>query len=114
MQTEVFVVDRVVTSPGKGRAFVGAYLAGYAPGARSRGMVLDRILVSPPIWRDDEGNTVTATWRLDGVSAWWDMTRAGRGDPALRNWWDGVAPMIAERSRSMAAAAADVDGLCDL
>ncbi|WP_182347185.1 hypothetical protein [Tomitella gaofuii] len=114
MDTDVFVIDRVVTAPGAGKRFVDAYLDGYAPGARARGMVLDRLLVSPPMWRDDAGNTITATWRLDGVGAWWDMARAGRGDPALREWWDSVAPLIAERARSMAAAASDVEGLCDV
>ncbi len=108
------MIDRVVTAPGAGERFVAAYLDGYAPGARARGMALDSLLVSPPMWRDDDGNTVTAIWRLDGVGGWWDMTRAGRGDPALRGWWDGVAPLIVERSRSMAASAPDVDGLCEV
>ena len=42
---EVFVIDRVVTRPGRAREFVDTYLAGYAPEARKRGMTLCTVLV---------------------------------------------------------------------
>ena len=60
----VYVVDRVVTRPGCAKDFVDCYLAGYAPGARERGMSLRDILVSPPIWFADRTNTITITWSL--------------------------------------------------
>lgn len=108
---KVYLVDRVVTRPGGARAFVDAYLAEYAPGAQARGMTLDQILVSPPMWLDEDSNTITATWTLDDVAAVWGMIRAGRGDPSLGQWWSRMAPLILERTRSMSAAAADIDGL---
>ena len=111
---EVFVIDRVVTRPGCARRFVDRYLAEYAPGARGRGMTLRDILVSPPIWFDDEVNTVTITWTLPNVQAWWEMTWQGRPDPALADWWSRIGGLLQERSRSFAAAADDVDGLCDV
>jgi hypothetical protein len=111
---EVYVVDRVVTQPGCARKFVDSYLADYAPGARERGMTLRDILVSPPVWFDDQSNTVTITWSLPSAQAWWEMTWKGRPDPRVGQWWAGTAKLIAERSRSVAAAADDVDGLCDL
>lgn len=90
----VYVIDRVVTKPGQARVFVDRYLAEYAPGARSRGMTLERVLVSPPIWFDDRSNTVTVTWSLPDPQAWWQMTwRAGRirhwanGGRRSANWW---------------------------
>jgi hypothetical protein len=110
----VFIVDRVITKPGCARKFVSTYLAEYAPGARFRGMTLCDILVSPPIWFDDDVNTVTATWSLPSVQAWWQMTWQGRPDPTLGEWWSGISELVAERSRSVAAAADDVDGLCDV
>ncbi|ANI38863.1 hypothetical protein [Mycolicibacterium vaccae] len=111
---EVFVIDRVVTRPGCAREFVDTYLDGYAPGARQRGMTLRDVLVSPPIWFDDEPNTVTITWTLPSAQAWWEMTWQGRPDPSLGAWWDGVAHLIVERERNAAAGYADVERLCDV
>ena len=110
----VFVIDRVLTRPGCTRQFVDAYLADYAPGAVSRGMTLRNVLVSPPIWFDDQSNTVTITWTLPSAQAWWEMTWKGRPDPSLGEWWCQISELVAERSRSIAAAADDVDGLCDV
>lgn len=111
---EVFVIDRVVTRPGCARRFVDAYLADYVPGARARGMTLRDILVSPPIWFDDDANVITATWTLSGVRAWWEMTWKGRPDPTLGEWWSRIDELVTERSRTFAARADDVDGLCDV
>jgi hypothetical protein len=111
---EVFVIDRVRTQPGCARRFVDAYLAEYAPGARERGMALRDVLVSPPIWFDDAVNVVTITWVLPDAQAWWEMTWKGRPDPKLGEWWSRISELIVERSRSFAAAADDVDGLCDV
>ena len=111
---QIYVLDHVVTKPGRGREFVDRYLAEYAPGARQRGMTLRDILVSPPIWFDDQANTVTITWSLPGAQAWWEMTWRGRPDPTLGPWWDGIGELVDERARTVAAAAEDVDGLCDV
>ncbi len=111
---QVFVIDRVLTRPGCTRKFVDIYLAEYAPGARSRGMTLCSVLVSPPIWFQDQSNTVTITWTLPNPQAWWEMTWKGRPDLELGEWWSQISELVAERSRSVAAAAADVDALCDV
>jgi hypothetical protein len=111
---DVFVIDRVVTRPGCARRFVDAYLTQYAPGARERGMTLRDILVSPPIWFDDQVNTVTITWTLPGPQAWWEMTWRGRPDPTLGEWWSEISGLVQDRSRTVAAAAGDVDSLCDV
>ena len=110
----IFVIDRMVTKPGYARAIVDTYLAEYAPGARARGMTLCGVLVSPPIWSEELSNTVTITWTLPGPQAWWEMTWRGRPDPALGEWWSEIDELLVERTRSFAAAAADVDGLCDV
>ncbi len=106
--TEVYVIDRVVTAPGCAQKFIDAYLAGYAPGARERGMTVRDVLVSPPIWFDDRSNVVTVTWTLPSPQAWWQMTWKGRPDPSVARWWEGAADLIVERSRSVASAADDV------
>lgn len=110
----VYVVDRVVTRPGRARDFIDRYLAEYAPGARERGMSLRDILVSPPIWFTDQSNTVTITWTLPHAQAWWEMTWKGRPDPSLGLWWDDIAALVSDRARSVAASPGDVDSLCDV
>lgn len=109
---EVFVIDRVLTKPGQARRFVDRYLAEYVPGAKERGMRLLHVLVSPPIWFGDQSNTVTITWSLPSPRAWWQMTWKGRPDSALGHWWSAIDELVVERSRSVAAAAGDVDALC--
>jgi len=111
---EVYVVDRVVTRPGCAKDFIDCCLAEYAPGAHERGMSLRDILVSPPIWFADQSNVVTITWSLPGAQAWWEMTWKGRPDPELARWWDSIGHLVVERDRSVAAAADDVDSLCDV
>lgn len=110
----IVVIDRMVAKPGCARTLVDTYLAEYAPGARDRGMTLGDVLVSPPIWSEDLSNTVTITWTLPNAQAWWAMTWQGRPDPALGEWWSRISELVAERSRSVAAAFDDVDGLCDV
>lgn len=106
---EVFVIDRVVTTPGCAQKFIDAYLAGYAPGARDRGMTLRDVVVSPPIWFDDRSNVVTVTWTLPSPQAWWQMTWQGRPDPAVARWWDSITDLVVERTRDVASAAEAVD-----
>ncbi|KMO82759.1 Stress responsive A/B Barrel Domain protein [Mycolicibacterium chlorophenolicum] len=108
--SEVFVVDRVTTAAGCARDFIDAYLTGYAPGARERGMTLRDVLVSPPIWFPDRTNVVTITWVLPSPLAWWQMTWQGRPDPTIAQWWDGVGDLIVDRTRSVAGAVEAVEG----
>lgn len=110
----IYIVDRVVTRPGSTKDFIGAYLNEYAPGAVDRGLTLDRVLVSPPVWIEDEGHTVTVTWTVAGPQEWWRSAVNGRHDPVPSQWWETVDPLIFERTRSMAADADDIEGLCDV
>jgi hypothetical protein len=77
-------------------------------------MTLRDVLVSPPIWFSDQSNTVTISWSLPSARAWWEMTWQGRPDPALGEWWSDVSELLVERTRDVAAAAVDVDGLCNV
>ncbi len=107
----IYAVDEIVPRPGVARAFLAAYMERYAPGARSRGMTLERVLVSPPMWLDDQSNTLTITWTLQGVAAWWGMSMQGRGDPAVAAWWREVDGMVVRRERRFMAAQEDVEAL---
>ena len=92
----------------------GALAGHLLPVLRERGMTLDRVLVSPPIWLPNQSNTVTVCWELNGPQAWWEMTWKGRPDKALAQWWADIAALVESRTRTMAGAAGDVDTLCDV
>lgn len=108
----IYVVDRVVVAPGRARDFVDAYRNDYLPGALERGYKLDRITMTPPVFLDDDSNTITASWTVSGAQAWWRSAIAGRYDTAPASWWKGVAPLIVERSRTMEAGVDDIEELC--
>lgn len=110
----IYIVDRVVLHPGTAPAFIDAYKREYVPRARERGLTLERILVSPPAWIDGEANTVTATWTVNGTQAWWSAAISGRHDSGSADWWTAMAPMVLDRTRSMAANADDVEDLCSV
>jgi hypothetical protein len=42
------------------------------------------------------------------------MAWQGRPDPAVTQWWADISCLVAERSRSVAAGADDVEKLCDV
>lgn len=110
----VHIIDRVEVRPGRGQEFVDAYLADYVPRAEARGLTLDHLLVSPPVWIDGEPNVVTAVWSTDGPAGWWKAAVAARYDPESGGWWERMAPLIVDRTRSSAAEAADIRTLCDV
>lgn len=107
----LYIVDRVVLRPGRVREFIDAYVRDYVPGARSRGLELDRILVTPPVWVDGEEHTVTATWLVDGPGQWWQAAVAGRHDPAPARWWHSMAELIIDRTHSTEARAEEISEL---
>lgn len=107
-EATIYVIDEFVVQPGRGREFLAAYRALYAPGAQARGMTLDRILVSPPMWLDDDSNTIQISWTLNGAQAWWAMSFQSRGDPAGADWWAEADEMIVRRNRHFASAEADL------
>lgn len=107
----IYAVDEIVPRPGEARAFLAAYMDRYAPGARARGMTLERVLVRPPMWLDDQSNTLTITWTIPGVPAWWGMSMQGRFDPATAAWWREVDGMVVRRERHFMAAHEDLEAL---
>lgn len=109
---KIYVIDEIVAMPGKGRALLDLYRANYAPAAEARGMVLERVLVSPPVWLDDMSNRLTITWTVEGAGGWWGQATQGRYDPGVGQFWANAAELIESRHRQFGAAEADVAELC--
>ncbi|MDP3674925.1 MAG: hypothetical protein Q8R44_07500 [Novosphingobium sp.] len=108
------MIDEIVAAPGAGRALLDDYLARYAPGARARGMVLEQVLVAPPVWLDDQSNTLTIRWSLANAGAWWGMRAVSGADSAVAAWWAEVDARAISRRRSFATAPEAIVRLCDV
>ena len=114
-QETIYILHEVRPKPGQAQRFLAAYLERYAPGARARGMTLVHTLVSPPLWLEDESNTLQFLWSVTGAAGVWGSYFASRSDESVeRWWWQEAAPLLESRVRRVLAAADDVAGLCDV
>ena len=109
MGQTIFIVDELVALPGQGQAVLAAYQARYVPGATARGMMLDRVIVSPPVWLDEASNRLLITWTVDGAGGWWGQAVQSRYDPAVEAFWAETTAMLVSRNRYFGSAAADVE-----
>jgi hypothetical protein len=111
----IYIVDQIVPKPGKGKEVLDTYMAKYAPAARAeRGMTLVHQLVSPPMWLDEQSNTLTIIWTVQGAPAWWNMSFHGRRNPDVAGFWESIKPLIVSRHRSFSAEVADLGSLADV
>ena len=110
----VYVVDEMVVTPGRARAFLAAYLERYVPGAIARGLTLDRVLVSPPLWLEDQSNTLTVSWTVRGAHAWWRQSLLARHDAEVLRWWEDADELLATRRRTVSCPPADIEAATDV
>lgn len=109
----VQIIDELVARPGEGRQVLDDYMTHYAPGAKARGMTLDRVMVSPPVWMNDQPNTIVAIWSVAGADGWWGMRLAATVTPGVAEFWSLIGPRLIDRKRRFAAAPDDVEALCN-
>jgi hypothetical protein len=110
-EQKIRLVDQITVKPGQGRAFLRAYMERYVPGALARGLVLEQRWVSPPLWLEEQSNTLVFVWTLRGAQGFWAMSFQGRQDPALQDWWwGGAQAMVESRQRYIAGDADLLDG----
>lgn len=112
--SQVFIIDEFVAMPGKGKELLAAYRDRYVPGAEARGMTLERIVVSPPMWLEQASNRITASWTVEGASGWWGQAVQSRYDPAVGEFWPSIEGLIVSRNRHFGAAAQDVAELANV
>lgn len=109
MSDKVYILDEIVTKPGMVAAYRDAYLAGYAPGARKRGMTLEYVRLTPPFELKEGSNTLHFLWSVESVPAWWGMrlgsTAEHPADQLLvleeNAWWEKSKDMAISRRRSV-------------
>jgi hypothetical protein len=114
MGQTVYLIDELVAAPGKGQELLAAYNDRYVPGAQARGMVLERIIVSPPTWLEQASNRLTITWTVEGAGGWWGQAIQSRYDPAVGEFWPSIKPLLISRNRHFGALEADLRELSDV
>jgi hypothetical protein len=108
MSQIVYIIDEFVAAPGKGQALLAAYKESYVPGAEARGMTLERIIVSPPVWLDEASNRITISWTVQGAGGWWGQAVQSRYDPSVGAFWPSIESLIVSRNRHFGAAEEEV------
>lgn len=111
----VLVIDRCVTKPGDGEAFLNDYLATYAPIAEGLGAELVDTLVAPPLWLAEDSNVLMFMWRVAGVGGSWGIAGARNACPEeYLAWCDEMRDRLVDYDRSYFSAPQDMEVLCNV
>jgi len=110
----IYLLDQITPKAGQAEAFLKAYMERYAPNAKSRGLKHEFTWVAPPMWLDNQPNTLFIVWSVKGAGAWWAMEHSARRDPAIIEWWREADMMIESRRRSFASNVSDIASLTDV
>lgn len=112
---EVLVIDRCVTKPGDGEAFLNDYLEIYAPIAEGLGAELVDTLVAPPLWLAEDSNVLMFVWKVAGVGGSWGIAGARNACPEEHlAWCDEMRDRLADYDRSYFSAPQDMEALCNV
>ena len=112
---EVLVIDRCVTKPGDGEAFLNDYLATYAPIAEGLGAELVDTLVAPPLWLTEDSNVLMFVCEVAGVGGSWGIAGARNACPEeYLAWCDEMRDRLADYDRSYFSAPQDMEVLCNV
>ena len=111
----MLVIDRIVTKPGDGEAFMNDYLETYAPIAKGLGAELVDTLVAPPLWLAEDSNVLMFVWKVAGVGGSWGIAGARNACPEeYLAWCDAMRERAADYDRSYFSAPQDMEVLCNV
>jgi hypothetical protein len=101
MTTKVYLLDEMTPRPGMWDKCRGAYLNEYAPGARSRGMVLEQVWATPPFPLQERTglNSLMVLWSVGSAAEYWQMRL--QAEAAKAEFWGRVVNMTVARHRSV-------------
>lgn len=107
----IYLIDRMVVKPGKGREVHDAYLERFEAVATEKGMTLEHAIVAPPIWLTDpqSNNTLEFIWSFEGYGKL--AAAISYGDSSVTEWWRGIEESIESRDRSYFSTEVDVEVL---
>lgn len=110
-QPTIYLIDRIVAQPQKGREVYDRYLERFEPFAAERGLKLEHAVFAPPVWLVDDVscNTLEFMWSAVGYPAFAGALTYGNDEAAA--WWDDLEQIIVSRDRSYFTTDADAEVL---
>jgi hypothetical protein len=93
---EVHILDQVTLTNDQVALWLGRFHDRYLPGARGRGMRLDRVWRSPA---GPDATTVHILWTLPSIRAFYAMRGAAGADPSVAAFWMATDGYAIERGR---------------
>lgn len=110
-QPTIYIIDRIVAKPGKGREIYDRYLERFEPFAAERGLTLEHAVFAPPVWLTDDvsSNTLEFIWSAVGYPAFAGALTYGNDEAAA--WWAELEELAVSRDRSYFTTDADAEVL---
>lgn len=110
-QPTIYLVDRLVAQPAKGREVYERYLERFEPFAAERGLKLEHAIFAPPVWLVDDvsNNTLEFIWSAVGYPAFAGALTYGNDEAAA--WWKDLEGLLVSRDRSYFVTDADAEVL---
>jgi L-rhamnose mutarotase len=105
----VHVMDGLQVRPGRMDEVRRRVDADYEPLAHAAGMRRIHTWISPAVELDDQPTELFIVWEVDDVDGYWQAKRASAADERMSAFWEGLAPLLAGRTRRIMADPADPD-----
>lgn len=100
----IYIVDRLVTKPGEGKAVYDSFMENMKPLMEEGGWKFKRASVAPAIWLDTDSNIIEIEWTMDDiVQQAWAYTSATRSKPEYVQWWTEIRDHLVSNDRVYSA-----------
>lgn len=105
------VIDRIVTKPGDGKAFLDWFMKNHAPFVEASALSHQRTLVFPPVWLKEESNTIDVVWEMQGSNMFWGFYSGMRANPDWLSFWREVKARAVSHNRMFCGDAEKVEAM---
>lgn len=100
----IYIVDRLVTKPGEGKAVYDDFMENMKPLMEAGGWKFKRASVAPAIWLDTDSNIIEIEWTMaDIVKEAWAYSSANRSNAEYQQWWVDVREHLVSNDRVYSA-----------
>lgn len=100
----IYIVDRLVTKPGEGKAVYDNFMENMKPLIEGAGWKFKRATVAPAMWLDTDSNIIEIEWTMaDIVQEAWAYSSGTRYNPEYVQWWTEIRDQLVSNSRVYSA-----------
>lgn len=100
----IYIVDRLVTKPGEGKAVYDDFMANMKPLIEGAGWKFKRATVAPAMWLDTDSNIIEIEWTMaDIVQEAWAYSSGTRYNPEYVQWWSTIRENLVSNDRVYSA-----------